>query len=65
MTSLLLIGIAELVTNDPTHDGTPLGLVDDAAVVLESGREIVRDGRHLLVEDVPRALAAAITRASS
>jgi hypothetical protein len=28
--------------------------------VVVSGREIVRDGRHLLVEDVPAALAEAI-----
>jgi imidazolonepropionase len=38
MTSLLLTGIAELVTNDPAHDGTPNGIVEDAAVVVESGR---------------------------
>ena len=38
MTSLLLTGIGELVTNDPGHDGTPLGLVADAAVVVEGGR---------------------------
>ena len=38
MTSLLLTGIAELVTNDPVHDGTPLGLLHDAAVVLERRR---------------------------
>ncbi len=38
MTSLLLTGIGELVTNDPVHDGTPIGLVRDAAVVLEGGR---------------------------
>jgi imidazolonepropionase len=38
MTSLLLTGIGELVTNDPVHDGTPLGLVEDAAVVLEGRR---------------------------
>lgn len=38
MTSLLLTGIGELVTNDPGHDGTPLGLVQDAAVVLEGRR---------------------------
>jgi imidazolonepropionase len=37
MTSLLLTGVGELVTNDPTHDGTPLGLLTDAAVVVESG----------------------------
>ena len=35
MTSLLVTGIAELVTNDPTHDGTALGVIDDAAVVVE------------------------------
>jgi hypothetical protein len=28
--------------------------------VVASGRDIVRDGRHLLVDDVPGALAAAI-----
>ncbi len=38
MTAVLLVGIAELVTNDPTHDGTPLGLLTDAAVVLEGRR---------------------------
>lgn len=38
MTSILLTGIGELVTNDPTHDGTPLGMVPDAAVVLEGRR---------------------------
>src|SRR4051812_14112035 len=38
MTSLLLTGIAELVTNDPIHDGTPQGIVTDAAVVTEAGR---------------------------
>ena len=50
MTSLLLTGIAELVTNDPTHDGTPLGLLDDAAVVLE-GRRIAWVGRRLDAPD--------------
>jgi formiminoglutamate deiminase len=33
----------------------------DVRHVVVSGREIVRDGRHLLVDDVPRALHAAIT----
>ncbi len=33
-----LTGIAELVTNDPARDGTPLGIIDDAAVVVEDGR---------------------------
>ena len=39
MTSLLVRGIAELVTNDPAFgDGTPLGLLADAAFVIEGGR---------------------------
>lgn len=51
MISLLLTGIGELVTNDPAHDGSPLGLVEDAAVVLE-GRRVSWVGRRL---DAPRA----------
>jgi imidazolonepropionase len=51
MTSLLLTGISELVTNDPTHDGTPLGLVEDAAVVLD-GRRVAWVGRRA---DAPEA----------
>jgi imidazolonepropionase len=51
MSSLLLTGIAELVTNDPRHDGTPLGLVHDAAVVLE-GRTVSWVGRRT---DAPAA----------
>ncbi|MEO7351731.1 MAG: imidazolonepropionase [Marmoricola sp.] len=34
----MLTGVGELVTNDPVHDGTPLGIVHDAAVVLEGRR---------------------------
>ncbi len=37
MSSLLLTGIAELSTNDPSHGG-PLGVVRDAALVVEAGR---------------------------
>jgi hypothetical protein len=29
--------------------------------VVVSGREVVRDGRHRLIEDVPAALSEAIT----
>src|SRR5947208_1783522 len=37
--SLLVTNICELVSNDPeAGDGTPLGLLPDAAVVVESGR---------------------------
>ena len=54
MTSLLLTGISELVTNDPAHDGSPLGLIEDAAVVVE-GRRVVWVGRRL---DVPDADAS-------
>jgi cytosine/adenosine deaminase-related metal-dependent hydrolase len=32
----------------------------DVRHVVAGGREIVRDGRHLLVDDVPGALAGAI-----
>ena len=38
MNATLIAGIAELVTNDPVHDGTPLGIVRDAALVVEDGR---------------------------
>ena len=34
----LYSGIGELVTNDLSHDGTPLGVVHDAAVVVDHGR---------------------------
>ncbi len=33
--SVLVTGISELVTNDPSIDGTPLGLLPDAAIVVE------------------------------
>jgi imidazolonepropionase len=33
----LWTGIGELVTNDPAHDGTPLGLLHDAALVTQHG----------------------------
>ncbi len=54
MTSLLLTGISELVTNDAAHDGTPLGVVADAAVVIE-GRRIAWVGAR---RDAPPADAA-------
>ena len=38
MTAVLLVGIGELVTNDPVHDGTPVGVIRDAAVVVEGHR---------------------------
>ena len=39
MTSLVLTGIAELVTNDPAMgDGSDLGLIHDAALVIEGKR---------------------------
>jgi imidazolonepropionase len=39
MTSVLLTGIGELVTNDPSlGDRTPLGLLTDAALVVDEGR---------------------------
>ena len=39
MSSLLVTGIGQLVTNDPTlGDGSPLGTVHDASLVVEGGR---------------------------
>lgn len=34
----LFTNIGELVTNDPRHDGTPLGILRDAAIVVERDR---------------------------
>ncbi|QFG25231.1 formimidoylglutamate deiminase [Actinomadura sp. WMMB 499] len=66
-------GYADLVTVDlgsvrtagagPAHAAEAAVFAATAADVrhvVVSGREIVRDGRHLLIEDVPGALAAAI-----
>jgi imidazolonepropionase len=47
----LLTNIGELVTNDPGHDGSPLGLVKDAAVVVD-GQKIAWVGR---AADAPAA----------
>ena len=39
MTSTLVTGVAELVTNDPgLGDGSPLGVLTDAALVVDGGR---------------------------
>ena len=35
MTSTLITNIGQLVTNDPTHDGTKLGLIRDGALLIE------------------------------
>lgn len=37
MTSTLIANIGQLVTNDPSHDGTKLGLIKDAALLIEDG----------------------------
>lgn len=37
MSATLLTGISELITNDPAHGG-PLGVIPDAAVVVDDGR---------------------------
>ncbi len=37
MTSTLITNIGQLVTNDPSHDGTKLGLIRDAALLIEDG----------------------------
>jgi imidazolonepropionase len=39
VSALLLTGVTELVTNDPgLGDGTPLGVLTDAAIVVDAGR---------------------------
>jgi imidazolonepropionase len=46
--STLLAGIGQLITNDPTHpdgDGTPLGIIDDAAVLID-GAHVAWVGRN-------------------
>jgi len=40
VTSTLLQGISELVTNDPALGATPLGLITDAGLVLQDGRVV-------------------------
>ncbi len=48
MTAVAVTGISELVTNDPGNgDGSPLGIVHGAAVVVEDGRIVWvgKDGR--------------------
>ena len=37
MTSTLIHNIGQLVTNDPQHDGTKLGLIENAALLIEDG----------------------------
>ena len=37
MTSSLITNIAQLVTNDPNHDGTKLGVIENAALLIEDG----------------------------
>ena len=37
MTSTLVTNIGQLVTNDPTHDGTKLGIILNAAMLVEDG----------------------------
>ena len=37
MTSKLFYNIGQLVTNDPLHDGTKLGVIENAALLIEDG----------------------------
>ena len=37
MTSTLIHNIGQLVTNDPAHDGTKLGVIENAALLVEDG----------------------------
>jgi cytosine/adenosine deaminase-related metal-dependent hydrolase len=48
-------------TGDPLGRVFAAGIAADVRHVVASGRDIVRDGHHLLVDDVPGALEAAIS----
>jgi cytosine/adenosine deaminase-related metal-dependent hydrolase len=49
--------------DDPAAAAVFAGTAADVTDVIVDGRPIVADGRHLLIPDVPRALAEAITKA--
>ena len=53
MTATLLTGIAELATNDPAREGV-LGLVTDAAVVVEVGSVVDGEQPELAGQPHPR-----------
>jgi imidazolonepropionase len=38
MSKTLLDNISLLVTNDPAHDGTPLGIINNGAILIEDGK---------------------------
>lgn len=63
----LSLDSVRLAGTDPAHAAESAVFAATAADVRQvvvSGRQIVRDGRHLLVPDVPGALSAAITSAA-
>jgi formiminoglutamate deiminase len=52
--------LAGAVAGDPLAALFAAGTAADIRHVVASGVDVVRDGRHLLVDDVPRELAAAV-----
>ena len=38
MSRILFDNISLLITNDPIHDGTPLGIINQSAVLVEDGK---------------------------
>ena len=52
--SVVIDGIGTLVTNDPSTGDGPLGIVTDAALVLDGGRVRWAGPRKLLGDDAPR-----------
>jgi formiminoglutamate deiminase len=63
----LSLDSVRLAGTDPAHAAAIVFAATAADVrhVVVSGRQIVRDGRHLLVPDVPRALSAAVAAVTS
>jgi cytosine/adenosine deaminase-related metal-dependent hydrolase len=55
-----LAGAADAGGTGPLAALFAAGTAADVWHVVASGRDVVRDGRHLLVDDVPGKLAAAV-----
>jgi len=59
MSHTLITNIGLLVTNNPLHDGTPLGLIADAAMVVSDGKiEWVGSRNDAPTKDIPTVIDA-------
>lgn len=60
LVTLSLGGVRLAGADDPVAAAVLAGTASDLTDVMVSGREVVREGRHVLVEDLPRALTESI-----